>query len=546
MTRNRVIPVILLLIFCCAVISADNRRYDRKKDYQRVNIPMADGTLLSTDVFIPKSRKKVPAVLIRTPYNKSTEGWIGKTFGFFNIAVVIQDVRGKYGSEGEFYPFVNERYDGFTTLDWIREQPWSNGIVGGWGASYLGYTQWAISDSLDFLVPLLTGANLYDFVYPNGVFSLLSAFSWGVLNDSPRLNSIPAEKITSGMSILPLAMADDSTIHDVQFLTDWMVHETEDEYWNNMNHRGITRAPLLSIAGWYDIFLMAQINDFQALQHNGHPENRMIIGPWCHGNQAIENDYGGTRRTGNPRKAFLYTVRALKGKKKKLSSPFRDAKYNLFVMERNEYIGSDTWPPEETKMVNYYIGPGNYLQPESFKEDGVLSYIYDPSDPYPGLGGTALGDNVGAALQNSNAGRHDQLVFETDEMEKPLVLLGNISATLWLSSDSPCTGFVVSVQDVFPDGRIVNIQEGAANVQFNGVIPEKIEIPVWATGYQIDPGHRLRVVITSGWFPRFNRNLNGCEPIFSAESATVANQIVFYGGKTPSGISMPVFNFSAK
>ncbi len=547
MTRYRNILAIFILVSSCATSSYDRiHREDRAPGHYQVNIPMADGTHLNTDVFIPRSRKKVPAVLVRTPYNKSAESWIGKAFGLFKIAVVVQDVRGKFGSEGEFYPFVNERDDGFCTLKWIRDQPWSNGVIGGWGASYLGYTQWAVSDSLDFLVPLLTGANIYEFVYPNGVFSLLSAFSWGILNDSQKLNSVPAEKIADGMHILPLAVADDSTLHDVRFLTDWMVHESEDKYWDQMNHRGITTSPVLSIAGWYDIFLKAQINDFQALQVNGNPESRMIIGPWSHGTPAFENDYGGTRKTGNPRKAFLYSVRALKGKKNKLGSPFRDARYNLFIMERNEYVGSETWPPEETRMVHWYLGPDKSLQPEESKEQGRLSYIYDPSDPYPGLGGTALGESVGAALQNPNAERKDQLVFETGILEEPMILLGNISATLWLSSDAPCTGFVISVQDVFPDGRIINVQEGAANVRFEGESQEKKEIPVWATGYQINPGHRLRVVITSGWFPRFNRNLNGCEPVYSAREMKTANQIVHYGGNTPSRINLPVYRIKGK
>ena len=540
--------LIIFIAVCSCAAPSTNRipRDEREAGHRQINIPMDDGIRLSTDVYVPRSRKKVPAILVRTPYDKSADSWMGKAFGLFNIAVVVQDVRGKFGSEGEFYPFVNERDDGISTLKWIREQTWSNGVVGGWGASYLGYTQWAVSDSLDFLVPLLTGANIYEFVYPNGVFSLLSAFSWGILNDSQKLNSVPAGKISDGMHILPLAVADDSTLHDVRFLTDWMVHESEDKYWDQMNHRGITSAPVLSIAGWYDIFLKAQINDFQALPSGGNSESKMIIGPWSHGSQAFENDYGGTRKTGNPRKALFYTVRALKGKKNKLGSPFRDARYNLFIMERNEYFGSETWPPEETQMVSWYMGPEKYLQQETYQEEGSLSYIYDPSDPYPGLGGTALGDNVGAALQNPNQGRSDQLIFETGVMEEPLILLGNISATLWLSSDVPCTGFVISVQDVFPDGNIINIQEGAANVQFGGETPKMLEIPVWATGYQVNPGHRLRVVISSGWFPRFNRNLNGCEPLYTASAMNIANQYVYFGTNTPSSINLPVFSISGR
>jgi predicted acyl esterase len=302
-------------------------------------------------------------------------------------SVVIQDVRGRFKSGGDFYPFLLERADGLQTLRWIRKQPWSNGVVSGWGASYVGYTRWAISDSLNFLVPFLTGANLYDFAYPDGVLSLQSTFVWSIMNAHGTQPSVPREKIVAGMQILPLSIADDSTLSDIQFLTDWFTHEYEDEFWQKMNYRGMTKAPLLSVAGWYDIFLKTQIEDFQVLIDKGSSESRMIIGPWCHGSQGYKNEYGGT------------------------------------------------------------------------------NYVYDPSDPYPSLGGTALSDSVGPALQNRNLNRKDQL----------------------------------------------------------------------------NPDHKLKVVVTSSWFPRFNRNLNGCDPICDAYLPTKATQKVYFGASTPSCINLPVF-----
>ncbi|OFY46807.1 MAG: hypothetical protein A2X22_04930 [Bacteroidetes bacterium GWF2_49_14] len=514
--------------------------------YHEVTIEMDDGVKLSTDVFIPKSHKKCPAVLVRTPYGKFAEKWMGRAFGLFKIAVVIQDVRGKYKSDGEYYPFKNEREDGLRTLQWIRQQPWSNGIVSGWGASYVGFTQWAISDSLDFLVPLLTGANLYDLFYPDGVFSLQSAFNWGLLNASRDQNKISADKISNSMRILPLSAADDSTICEIPFLTDWLSHETEDQYWKNMSYRGMTKAPVLCVAGWYDVFLKAQLADFNHLKANGNPENRMVIGPWCHGSQGLKNEYGGIRKTSDPKALFAYTVKFLKGRRKTLSSPLKDARYNLFIMERNEYVGSESWPPAGTCNTPYYLGPDKSLTAKNPEFQGSVSYDYDPSDPLPSHGGTALGDHVGPALQNDNLDRNDQLVFETPAMEKPMILLGDISATLWFSSDVPCTGLVVCLQDVFPDGRIVNIQEGAAKIYLSGTIPQKKEVSVWATGYQINPGHKLKVMITSSWFPRFNRSLNGCEPLFSAATLTKAHQTVFFGAAYPSCISLPVYAFPKK
>jgi len=518
-----------------------NKKEKPKSNKTEVFIPMADGIELCTDVYVPKRKEKLPAVLVRTPYDKSAEAWLGKAFGMFGIAVVVQDVRGKFKSAGEYYPFLNERVDGLQTLKWIREQPWSDGTVAGWGGSYVGYTQWAISDSLDFLTLLLTGSRLYDFTYPDGLFSLQTAFVWGFQNASPKLNAITPEKLIASSMILPLSMADDSTIKDIPFINDWLAHETYDSYWEKMNFRGITKAPLISMAGWYDVFLKAQIEDFQALELNGDNDNRLIIGPWCHGSQGEENLYGGLKKTGKPQKIFMYVKNFLKGRKNKLTSPLKDKKYNLFIMEKNEYVGSDVWPPRETRITPYFIGSGNYLNTGKYAESGTLQYDYDPANPFPSHGGTTLGDGVGPARQNENLSRDDQLVFEMNVENNPLILLGPVSASLWLTSDASCTNFFVGLQDVFPDGKIINIQEGGAKVNTDKVHPQKTEISVWATGYQVNPGHKLRVIIASSWFPRFNRSLNNCQPISTSKDLVKARQTVFYGGETPSSINLPIY-----
>lgn len=502
---------------------------------------MSDGTELATDVFLPRGNGKYPTVLVRTPYGKWQDAWMGKAFRFFRIAVVLQDVRGKNGSGGEFYPFINERSDGLQTLRWIRQQPWSNGSVTGWGGSYVGYTQWAISDSLDFLTPVFTSGNIYDFVYPDSLFSLHSAYLWGVVNASSTANTIPPEKLKSGPMTLPLSAADDSTIKDVQFLNDWIAHEHYDDYWNNMNFRCITKAPVISTAGWYDIFLLAQIRDFQALVSDGRKGSRMIIGPWCHGSMGEPNEFGGEKKTGKPTKLFRYVKNQIKGRKPKLNSPFHDNTYNLFIMERNEYIGSEVYPTEETSIVPLFLGPDGRMSFEKIEESGVLGYRYDPADPYPSTGGTILGENVGPARQNDNIGWKDQLVFELAVNEKPITLLGPVSATLWLQSDAASTDFVVGIQDVFPDGKIINIQEGGAGAKVSSAQPHKTDISVWATGYQLNPGHKLRVFISSSWFPRYNRNLNTGEPAAAATSLKAAEQKVYFGGATPSSINLPIF-----
>lgn len=538
MKKLRLLVILIISILCLGFLVYNYLKAEKKV----ITIQMNDGVQLSTTLFIPKGNGMFPTVLVRTPYNRIADEWMGQAFNLFRIAVVLQDVRGKYQSEGEFYPFINERKDGLETLRWIRKQPWSDGTVAGWGGSYVGYTQWAISDSLDFMTLLLTGARLYDFTYPDSLFSLQTAFVWGFQNASPSLNTLNEDSIKKSAIILPVSSADDSTVKDISFINDWLLHERFDSYWKTMDFRGKTNAPVISMAGWYDIFLKTQIADFMALESAGNSKGRMVIGPWAHGALGEPNDYGGLEKTGDPKLIFKYVKRHLKGRRDKLTSPLHDSKYNLFIMEKNEYVGSKTWPPAETVNIPYFIGPSGYLDRTVPDEHGAMQFEYNPADPYPSHGGTSLGNGVGPARQNENMGRKDQLVFEKKIEGEPLVLLGPVSATLWISVSAECTNFFVCLQDEFPDGKIINIQEGGSKVNFSNGEPYKSEISVWATGYQLNPGHKLRVVIASSLFPRFNRSLNYCEPSFTAVKMQKSVQKVYYGKEYSSSINLPVYN----
>lgn len=503
------------------------------------HIIMDDGIALSTRIFLPKEEGSFPAVLVRSPYNK--DNGVDKRFLARNIAIVMQDVRGMFGSQGIFYPFVNERTDGLATLRWIRSQPWSNGKVGGWGGSYVGYTQWIIADSLDAAAPLFSSSDMYELMYPGGLFSLKTAFGWGFAVSGRRVKGLTPENINQRMNELPLSTATEP----VEFLSDWLRHEKPDAFWAHQNYHGPIKNPVISVAGWYDIFLKSQLKNFQELSSDGNTQDRFIIGPWAHGSPGYKNDYGGGIDKKDIGKAkFEFMVKALHGEVFNMPSPFQEKKYNLFIMERNEYVASDVWPPRETKEVAYYLQPNQSLTTQIPVKKNTFSYVYDPLDPFPNYGGTFLGDSVGGVLQNKNLHRKDQVSFDTEVFKKPLILLGPLSASLWLSGSAACTDFVVSLQDVFPNGKIINIQEGGTRINFTDHQPAEHQISVWATGYQLNPGHRLRVVISSSLFPRFNRGINSCEPIYSAKDIQKATQQIFAGEKTPSRIILPVYSIS--
>ena len=542
------IKLTLALLFQLCIIGAfsGNEVFagDKGKLMADQSVIMTDGTALATDIYLPEGEGPFTCILIRTPYNKKGTKGDCEWFQERGFVVVSQDCRGKYSSQGKFYPWINERSDGLTTLEWIHDQEWSDGKVGAWGGSYVGYTQWAISDQLDVITPYVTGADMYDLFYPAGLFSLGLSFSWGFIVDAQETNSIPSEKSKASYSILPLSATAESTIgKKSEFVDDWLKHTERDEYWQSQNHRGIAKADVFSIAGWYDIFLLDQLADFEALETNSS-DNRQIVTYFCHGNAAVKNDYGGSTKTGDPASlAKQYLINHLRDDEAEIFvSPFKDTKYNLFIMERNEFYGADNWPPKATSFVNYYFGPNEYISTTKQKDKTSVTYSYDPANPYPNLGGTAIGENVGPSLQNSNVERKDQVIFESSVLDSSLVLLGPISATLYVSSDAKSTDFYVSLQDVFENGDIVNIQDGGARASFDNSKIEKLDIDVWATGYQLEAGHKLRVVVCSSLFPRYNRNLNSGEPIYSAEKIIVARQKVHFGPEYPSHITLPVLD----
>jgi len=250
---------------------------------------------------------------------------------------VIQDCRGRLTSKGEFFPFVDERKDGLDTVKWIKKQKWSNGKIGGFAGSYNGYTQIAIADVLDVATLHVTGGNTYKIIYPYGIFSPKTVFSWGFMMDTPQKEY----NINKAYKILPLSSAAIKSYGKTnKFIAEYLKHEKYDDFWEKQNVSKYIKCPSLFMAGWYDMFIGPQFDDFLALDKKTEEKCRMVVGPWCHGNQVLEKEYGGEEKTGNRELLnYQYLIAALKGQNtdKLFTSPYKNKKYNLFIMERNEY-----------------------------------------------------------------------------------------------------------------------------------------------------------------------------------------------------------------
>ncbi|MEN8201179.1 MAG: CocE/NonD family hydrolase [Bacteroidota bacterium] len=515
---------------------------------ETIFITVEDSIQLGTDLYFPEGKGPFPTILVRMPYNINGIGTYGEKIvsGFLENGwmAVLQDTRGKFTSNGEYHPFRHERPDGLATVQWIRSQPWCNGKIAGWGGSYVGYTQWAIADVLDVITPTVTSANMYELIYPDGILSLATGLNWGLANGARTYNAVDPEKMKNSYFTLPLSVSDDSAVKQIGFLDAWLAHPHEDGYWGAMNHRAAITCPVLTIAGWYDIFLMAQIRDFEMMEPCRHPDSRLMIGPYAHGTITIETDFG---KDGDLTVLEGDLVSAFIKKHLEEESPASDQSgsgkpYSFFIMHRNQWVDCEAWPPGNSTPTPFYLNPDGTISQDHNPTGKVIEYSYDPLDPYPSLGGTFLGVGVGPAYQNANTGRTDQVVFESEALEEPLVLLGPIDATIYAETDAPTTDFYISLQEVRSDGKIINIQEGGKTFysEERAPWPKKLDISVWATGYQVEAGHKLRVVISSSLFPRFNRNLNSGEEIFNAQNPRIARQKIYFGEKYPAHIILPV------
>ena len=536
---------ILLIIILVSTQAFAQQTKNSSLENHTFFITAEDSIKLATNIYFPEGAStddgnKYSTVLLRTPYNKDTGVSQLKDLLKNNFVVIIQDTRGKFSSEGEFIPFKNERSDGIATTNWIRSQSWSNGKIAGWGGSSVGYTQWAIADQLDVITPITTSANIYDMVYPDGIYSLSLSFSWGFYFIAKTMNSINKDQFENSFSILPLSVADNTTIKQIDFLDEILKHPYEDGFWGSFNHRNAVTVPVYSVAGWYDIFLMGQIRDFQSLGASRHPDSRLVVGPYAHGSSAVDMNFGEDGKLSNLDDDLIQFV------KKQLDGSEKESNtnpYSLFIINRNEWIDCEQWPPKNSTSTPYYLQANGNITKTHATGDKFIEYTYDPTDPYPSYGGSIFGAGAGAAYQNENITRKDQIVFESEALEEPLVLLGEIGATVYASTDAPSTDFHVQLQEVLPDGKILNIQEGGKTIfSDENSIPaiKKIDISVWATGYQINTGNKLRVVISSSLFPRYNRNLNSGEEIYSAKSTRVAKQKVYFSKNYPTQILLPV------
>ena len=508
---------------------------------------MPDGAVLLADRwFAPATVATDPIVLIRTPYGRRQMGVFGRIFAARGYQVVIQSVRGTFGSgAADFDPFHHEQGDGVATLDWMAVQPWFTGSVGTFGASYMGLTQWALAaDPPPYLRAMalqVTTARVRDIVYPGGTFALETGAVWV---NQLRIQEQPARKllralITSRRQVarayttLPLADADLEALGlRIPFYQDWLEHSAvDDPWWDDLDwSKDVERTPPASLlAGWYDLFLPGELEDFRRLRQAGR-ESRLTIGPWTHASPR-----GGRASIQDGLEWFDAHLRSA-GPGTRRPSAYPPVR--LYVMGSKRWVHVEDWPPPFT-VERWHLQPGRRLSPGAPSAGPPDRYRYDPADPAPGLGGPSL-DPVRAGKRNQRRreSRPDVLVYTGDALVRDLTVAGPVNAELWVSCSRPSFDVFVRLCDVEPSGKSYNVCDGIIRVAADGLT--RVRVALWPTAHTFRRGHRVRVQLSGAAHPLYARNLGSGEPLGSAVAMHPGEQEIFHDPEHPSGIELPV------
>jgi len=550
-----------------------------------VAIPMRDGTILRADVLLPAESARYPALVYRTPYNKESALREYKTFEKAvarGYAVVVQDARGRYASDGEFNAYRNEGHDGYDTIEWAAKQSWSDGNVGTFGLSYPGAVQWLAAlenpPHLKAMVPAMTFSTPRNFFYSGGVFdgSWLDWIWFNIAPDIRRRKNLPGPQTRKDASaawkqehqrmqeFLPLRDLPD--LKEVApFYYEWLSHPPADPWWDwaeLRNKYDRVHAAVLNFSGWYDEAYGPDgaTTNFKGLLAARHgekdPRTRTIIGPWTHGGQ--EESRSGERDFG-PSAAIDYDELILRWMDHYVrgidNGVDREKRVRLFVMGENVWRDEDAWPLQRTRSESFYLASKSAGDMTGSLERSVPEKNYpnsefrsDPSrplrDPY-----TAYG----AHDYRSLAGRKDVLVFDTNPLPADTEVTGPVRAEIYLSAACRDVDLWVRLLDVAPDGTAFNLMSPGLDVlrasyRNETLQPEYLE-PEKVTRLNLDrlltsntflAGHRIRAQISGAFFPHFSRNLQTGRSEISSSGPSPCMIRVLHNKKYPSRIVLPV------
>jgi putative CocE/NonD family hydrolase len=541
-------------------------------------VPMRDGVELATDVFLPgpDAAGPWPAILIRTPYKKEMLELEGLAWSREGYALVVQDVRGRFGSEGAWEPLVHERLDGYDAVEWVAAQPWCGGKVGMFGGSYLGYAQFLAAverpPHLVTIVPNVVPPDpFYNFPYERGAFFVLGAARWLELVETEATGDLGGSEMRRILKKdawdlvdhLPVIDLDREILgREIGYWRRWIEHDTQDAYWDRaayLSDLADLDIPVLLQSGWFDGDGIGSKLAYAALTEGGNEHVKLVLGPWGHEMYSTTSiaghdlgDEAGLDLEALYRRWFGYW---LKGEP---TGILEESLVQLYVIGDNRWESGDRYPLEGTEMKRLYLSSREGAV--SLKGDGRLTwepvedgrdhdrYVYDPGDPTPEWlwrfeeGGFRNYEKV-------TRRRKDLLVYSTDPAEEPFTVLGPMRMVLSAATDAVDTDWYAVLYKV--DGSdLMPISRGIMRARYRDSVtaPSLLEpgrvytydLDLWQTGVTVGAGEQLRLEIASCSFPFFSRNLNTGGHNETETEHVKAEQAVYHSAEHPSYVVLPV------
>jgi len=577
-------------------------RFDRD-----VPVTMADGTVLYADLYRPTGGGRHPVILQRTPYNKEGSATFALRAAGAGYAVVIQDVRGRWKSAGEFHAFPNEAADGHNTCAWICGQPWSNGRIGMFGASYVGLTQWQAArgqaPGLEAIVPNVTAADYHEgWCYQGGAFELNFLLSWTLTflatdTAERRLRDDPGFRVkrdalldridTMDEQFDRMPLAGDPLLAELApYYDEWLSHPAHGAFWDKLrvdNRYGEFDIAGLHVGAWYDVFLGGTLTNYTGMRAGAKTERaraaqHLLIGPWTHITNVTLTAVGEYEPGVRSYHGFIdfdgihlrWYDRWLRDEANGIDD---EPPVTLFVMGENRWRQEREWPLARTRYEDWFLGSGG--RANTLHGDGTLSpeapgaaasrpdaFLYNPLAPVPTAGGglccNFYWSQGGVFDQRAIEARADVLCYTSEPLAQPLEVTGPVTVILHAASSAVDTDWTAKLVDVCPCGCVRNLTDGIVRARYRRSAhtealltpgePEEYAINLWATSNVFAAGHRLRVEISSSNFPRFDRNPNtGGTIATTAKTACLpAMQTVFHDAEYPSRIVLPIVEGAAE
>lgn len=543
-----------------------------------VETPMRDGCVLRADIWLPDGEGPWPVLLQRTPYRKED------AFGTQYIsamdfrpalkrgyAIVIQDTRGRYSSEGSFDPFVHEKDDGVDTIAWLRDQTFCNGQVVMFGASYVGATQVLAAagdpEGLLAISPhLTTGRHGDTWMYRGGAIELGFLLLWiieslGATDLERRIGHMQPSEGERAKAFLAelqhdpyaafarLPVLDDRLINLAPYAADWFNPENAAASTADREHLDaltLTKVPALVSAGWNDLFLEGALELFTTLRRrSGDIADRLLIGPWSHGNPS---DWQGDAWHGNSAStAGLSDVQLDFFDAARRGEALNTPRVRYFRSGSNSWHSAEDWPLSDTVQQRFFLD-GTTLKPDLGDVGGQLSYLSDTLNPVPTVGGAnfvpglLLGRNSGPKDQRSVEKRDDVLTFTSEPLAEDTEVTGLVEVSLWVSSTGSSADWTARLCEVDPEGRSVGLVDGIYRQHLTSLNPDEVHVRLGHISHLFRRGSRYRLQVASSNFPRFDRNpQTGASPSAAGPEDFLAhNHTIYFGPDTPSELRLQI------